>query len=301
MLGYINPDALAGGTMPIQGALSHAAVGRVADGLGMAPMEAAWAVHVVAAASMMRAVKAVSTYRGRNPADFALMAFGGNGGVFAVSLARQLQIARVIVPPAAGVFSAVGLLLADWEFGLTRAFLRRIGGLDPAALEAAYGALAEDVAATVAAGEYETVRTAALRYAGQAFELTMPAPAGMTLAALAEAFEAEHARTYGHRLTDADGIDIVAIGVTLVRRTPQPSRPGVAPAASEAEGRRRAFFGPDDGWHDTPVIGRFHLGAAPRPGPLIVEEYEGTTVVPPGATAWLDGWRNILIDTGEGA
>ena len=68
-----------------------------------------------------------------------------------------------------------------------------------------------------------------------------------------------------------------------------------------AEGRRRAYFGPDDGWHEPPVIGRLHLGPAPRPGPLIIEEYEGTTVVPPGAAAWLDDWRNILIDTGEGA
>lgn len=100
VLGFINPDALAGGTMPIRGELSHAVLrDKVARSLRVDAREAAWAVYLVATSNMVRAVKAVSTYRGRNPSDFVLVAFGGNGGVFAAELARQLQVRRILIPP----------------------------------------------------------------------------------------------------------------------------------------------------------------------------------------------------------
>ena len=302
VLGYINPTALAGGTMKIDGTLSHSALARVAGALSIPALDAAWAVHVVATASMMRAVKAVSTYRGRNPSDFVLLAFGGNGGVFAVELARQLQMRRVLVPAAAGVFSAVGLLLADLEFGRSRALLSRIDRLDPARLNASLTDLEAEVAPMVGAGAVIR-RAAAMRYAGQAFELPVPLPAHTITAAdlptIAARFEAEHERTYGHRLTDASGIDIVAVEVTAARPTAMPPTPPPLTPDPAPEATRHACFAPTTGYVPTPVITRRHLTAAPRPGPLIIEEYEGTTIVPPGASAWLDALHNIVIDTGE--
>jgi N-methylhydantoinase A len=124
VLGYLNPQALAGGTVPIDSKLSDAALHRIVASLGMDVLEAAYGIHRLANSTMMRAVKAVSTYRGRDPRDFALFAFGGNGGVHAASLAHELQMRRVIVPPAAGVFSAVGLLCADLEAVRSVAFLK---------------------------------------------------------------------------------------------------------------------------------------------------------------------------------
>ena len=106
VLGFLNPRALAGGTVPIDAARAHTAIEkRIAEPLGRDARETAYGVHLVANANMIRAIKAVTTYRGRDPRNFALMAFGGSGGVHAVALARELKARRVIVPPAGGVFS----------------------------------------------------------------------------------------------------------------------------------------------------------------------------------------------------
>ena len=114
-LGYLNGESLAGGSVPIRGDLALAAVARVADAIGADVIETAFGIFRLANASMMRAVKSVSTYRGRDPRAFALFAFGGNGGIHAAALAAELGMQQIIVPPAAGVFSAVGLLCADRE------------------------------------------------------------------------------------------------------------------------------------------------------------------------------------------
>jgi N-methylhydantoinase A len=305
VLGYLAPATLAGGAVRIDAALARRALDEaVAQRLGIGLDEAAWSVFVVAAASMVRAVKAVSTYRGRNPGDFTLVAFGGNGGVFAAELMRQLQIRRAIVPPAAGVLSAVGLCVGDVQFGLSRAFARRIDGLVPADLAAALDELEARVVERLAArrGEAGIRRIAAMRYVGQAFELPVEVdpgtPDAASIAALALRFEDEHARSYGLRL--GFGVEVVALEVTATLagegRVAEAASPPPAGARPPAGGTRRAYFGPAHGHVDTPVAGRAALSAAPRQGPLVVEDYEGTTVVPPDATAWLDAHGNIVIE-----
>jgi N-methylhydantoinase A len=315
VLGYLNPVALADGAVPIDAALArHALAERVATPLAMDLAEAAWSVYVVATANMVRAVKAVSTYRGRNPADFVLLAFGGNGGVFAAELMRQLQIRRALVPPAAGVFSAVGLCVGDVQFSQSRAFARRLDGLAPEAIIAVLTALEAQVLARIEAGRdgVSIRRSAAMRYVGQAFELPIPIPAGpldaAAIEALAQRFEAEHARTYGLRLDFP--MEIVALDATATlaagmadaaRDAPSPPRPdgGDAGDATAPRIRRQAYFGPARGHAATPVIRRATLTATPRQGPLIVEDYEGTTVVPPDAIATLDDHGNIVIELVE--
>ena len=272
-------------------------------------LQAAWAVFLVAVSNMVRAVKAVSTYRGRDPQEFALMAFGGNGGVFAAELARQLQMRRLLVPPGAGVFSAIGLLLADREFGRTRAFFGRTDTIDAAAMNGVLRELETEVVATLGAAT-ETVhvrRSASMRYAGQAFELPVALPAHALahadLAVLGAAFEAEHERSYGHRLTDATGVQTVALEVIAGTR-PWDGRPPLPlPQRGDAAGRgeREVYFGPDLGSLRTGILPRRNMLRGRMRGPLVVEEYEGTTVVPPGATAWLDEHANIVIEIGDAA
>ena len=142
-------------------------------------------------------------------------------------------------------------------------------------------------------------RSADLRYAGQAFELTLPVGPGpydpADKAAIQEVFEALHQRSYGYRLPGI-AVEVVTLRAngtlqeTTLRATPR----HVLPPAT-VPGLRRAWFGPELGAHDTPVIGRATLTASARPGPLIIEEYEGTTVVPPDCTASLDADMNIVI------
>jgi N-methylhydantoinase A len=303
-LGYLNPDALAGGEVPIDAeAARRALTDDVARPLGQPLLDAAFGIHALASTTMMRAVKAVSTYRGRDPRAFALFAFGGNGGVHAAQLASGLGMRRIIVPAAAGVFSAVGLLLSDNEMRVSTVFRCRLADTAPADVHAAFRALELRLAAELAGDATRYAWHADLRYGGQAFELTVPVPRGTAdatwLAAIGEAFEAEHDRTYGHR-HKTDAIELVVLRATgsvptTAWATGSRMRfgTGMAPAAAAAD--RVAYFGANRAIR-TPVIGRDALAATWSDGPLIVEEYEGTTVVPPGARARVDEWSNIVVE-----
>ena len=128
---------------------------------------------------MVRAVKAVSTYRGRDPRDFALFAFGGNGPVVAAEIANLLDMTRVIVPPIPGVFSAFGLLLSDVEHELSRAWLNRLTSVSPEQLAQALKAISQELTGLMseegyAPEDYKINRYVDLRYTGQAHELTVP-------------------------------------------------------------------------------------------------------------------------------
>lgn len=309
-LGYLNPAHLVGGQLPIDAAAARAAlVERVARPLGLPPEAAAHGAHLIAASNMIRAIKAVSSERGRDPRAFALVAFGGNGPLFAAGMAATLGVRRVLVPPLAGVFSAVGLLCSDVEVHLTRTWRRLLEGASSdavAGLSAAVAALEEEAASRLAADGYgperrEIGRTAQLRYHGQSFDLSVPLPPGPvtagTLRALAEGFGAEHERTYGHRAGPEEPVEVVGLrvvgrGVPEELRVPERLR---AAGAVPPQPPRPAYFGARHGWLDTPVLARSDL-AAPRRGPLIVEEYDATCLVPPGATASLDGFGNINIE-----
>lgn len=304
VLGYLNPVALAGGSVPIDAALSREAIERVVAGpLKLDLMKAAYGIHEVVTTVMTRAVKTVTTYRGRDPRDFTLFAFGGNGGIHAAALARSLGISRVVLPPGAGVFSALGLLFADVETNASAAFLRRLTESAPAALEAVYGRLEADVAEELdrPVASVRMMRFADLRYAGQAFELTVPFSPTAALEA-AELFEIEHERTYGYRLAGKP-IEIVTLRVTGAIETSGPKE--LAPPAKSKKGMpertRLAYFGDAHGLLQIPVIERSDLDTAPRKGPFIVEEYEGTSLMPPGTSAHLDSFGNIVLELHGGA
>ena len=266
-------------------------------------LDAAFGIHRLANSTMMRAVKAVSTYRGRDPRDFTLFAFGGNGGIHAAALADDLQMGRVIVPPAAGVFSAVGLLCADLEAVRSTAFLRTLDA--DSAAEVAYRCRELEQKALDELNVRDGVHVqwrAELRYGGQGFELPVDLPRdGIDIAGVRERFEREYRRTYGHEL-EGHRIDFVALRVsaTVPPRGPAGiSRMRRALHRAPTAPYRAAYFGAEYGLMDTPVIERSDLTGTPRMGPLIVEEYEGTTVVPPQATASRDPFDNIVITFGE--
>ncbi|WP_426955302.1 hydantoinase/oxoprolinase family protein [Muricoccus radiodurans] len=308
VLGYLNPHHLVGGALAIDAAASRAAVAeKVAGPLGRSVEEAAHGAHLIAASNMIRAIKAVSSERGRDPRRFALVAFGGNGPLFAAGMARELGMARVVVPPSAGVFSAVGLLASDVEVHLSRSWRCLTSELDPAALEAEVAALAEEAASRLAAQGFPPDRiavqcAAALRYRGQSFELEVPFDPGASPAHLAEGFHAEHERTYGHRAGADEPVEIVtlrAVGRGIPDRPRMPDRIQ-PPAPPPPQPPRSAYFGRTHGWLETPVLSRADL-ATPKAGPAIVEEYDCTVLIPPGATASLDGHANIVIDLETGS
>jgi len=256
---------------------------------------------------MARAVRAVTIERGRDPQEFTLIAFGGNGPLFAAEMARSLEIGTVLVPPAPGVWSAFGLLEAEVEHHLVRTFLRPLAGLDPHDLASTLASLEREAGALLDAqgygGNVEIERSADLKYQGQSYELSVPLGPGSggaeMIAQLAEAFGKEHERTYGHK-AEGDPIQIVNLRLTArVRRGPG-ARDGTRLVLAErtSTAAREAYFGASHGVLRTPVIGRQDLSAQPRLGPILVDEYDATTLVPPGGSAHLDAHGNIVIRTG---
>ena len=308
VLGYVNPRRLAGGAVELRPELARRVLDeRVAGPLGMETLEAAYGVHTVANVTMIRAIRAVSTYRGRDPRDFSMLAFGGSGPIHAVAMARSLSVATVIVPPASGVFSAVGLLQAQAESHFVLTFFGRLSQVDPETLDGAYGTMKERAEASLVEEGYSAAdlvwqRSADLRYVGQAYELTVQAPgdrlgaSGVIL--LEERFHEEHERTYGHK-APGESVEMVNLRLTARAASSQslPTTP-IAGADDHERTSRDVYFGPDHGSLETAIVSRSDLADRRLDGPLVVEEYDVTTVVPPGSSAQLDEWSNIVIDVG---
>jgi N-methylhydantoinase A len=305
VLGYLNPDYLVGGGLKLNAERARQALtDQVAEPLDKDLLDTAYGIYQVAGGTMVRAVKAVSTYRGRDPRDFALFAFGGNGPVVATEIAAQLEMTQVVVPLNPGVFSAFGLLLSNIEHEVTRALLRRLNDLNIDELNAIYAELEDSVERVMAgegygAGEATISRSIDLRYTEQAHELSVPFEAD--LAKLAQSFSDEHQRTYGHE-AGAESVESVALRVTgqipvegiesyemLAGLTRKNDDEVAAPAA------RLAYFGPAAGQLETPVVTRRQLLEGARLGPLIIEEYDATCVVPPGWRARVDERGNIEL------
>ena len=309
ILGYINPAHLVGGALKLNAEKAHTAFEeKIAGSLGLELAHAAYGAYQIAGSNMIRAIKAVSSERGRDPRIYSLFAFGGNGPVFAAAMAEALQMKRIVIPPSPGLFSSFGLLYADVEHHYSRTFRRLLRDADPEELNEVWDVMAEEARAQLRTEGFDEAqmrvrRSSSMHYKGQIFELTVPVPDGYldrsAIDGLEEAFGQEHELTYGHRAGPEEPVELVniqVIGQGLPDRPRVPDaiaadRPGDASVAAA----RQAYFGLEVGWLETPIITRAAL-ADPRQGPCIVEEYDATCVVPPEATAGLDEYGNIVID-----
>ncbi len=304
-LGYLDPAGLVGGALKLDIEAARAAIARdLAGPMGVSIEQAAHGMLRLAAATMMRAIRAVSVERGRDPRDFSLLAFGGNGALFAAGIAAELGIRRVIVPPLPGVFSAFGLLVADTEHHATQSLRMRLDRADADRIGSVLAALR-------AAGHERLVRdgfppdrhlsraSALARYLGQSSEIAVPLPDGpVTPAVIAEAFGQEHERTYGFRAPAEEPVELMGLSVMARGLPEKPRLPGrIPPASAPVPAERQAWF-PASGWVATPVVDRAGLGASPRPGPLLVQEYDATCLVPAGMTAAVDDFGAIRLAAG---
>jgi N-methylhydantoinase A len=303
VLGYLDPGGLVGGALKLDADAAHAAVAReLAEPLRRSVEEAAFGMLRLASASMMRAIRAVSVERGRDPRQFALLAFGGNGPLFAAAIATELGITRVIVPPLPGVFSAFGLLVADAEHHTSQSLRMRVDAADADRVAAVLAKLTAAGAHRLQRDGFPpercAFRRAALaRYVGQSSEIEVRLPDGDFLADFAELFGAEHERNYGFRAPPEEpvelmGLSVIARGVPARPRLPD----AIPPAGSAAPASRRTWF-PDSGWIDTRVVDRAGLAGGPHQGPLIVQEYDATCLVPRDWNVRLDAFGNIRLGT----
>jgi len=305
LLGFLDPEHFLGGSMRLDEAAARAAIdARLARPLAIGVEEAAWGIHDIANEDMACAARLHLAERGEDPASLVMVAYGGAGPVHAFGLAEKLGIRRIVVPPAAGVMSALGMLVSDVSIDRVRTFRADLAHLAAGDVEAAFATLEAEAASLLQAGgtPVRMQRSADLRYRGQGYNLRVAWPAAAPDAArLRETFEQEYRHRYGRSYADVT-VEIVNLRViaSLDARVPfRPARlaPAAGPASAAIRGSRRAFLGRATGAVDCPVYDRYRLRAGHRgEGPAFVEERETTTVIGPHATFEVDANGVLVID-----
>jgi N-methylhydantoinase A len=314
VLGYLSPSYFLGGRIPLDPARSEQAIREnVAEPLGMSVHEAAAGIVRLINVQMAQGVRAVSSERGYDLRDFAIIAFGGAGPVHAAAIAEELGIPNVIVPRYPGLTSAMGLLMSDVKHAYARSRLANVLETDPEVANQTFAELdaqaREELAAEgVSPDQVELLHQFDLRYAGQGYELRVPLASGpVTAETLRQAradFDALHERLHGHRADDSavETVSYWTIGVAHVPtvqlerlptedRDPETARKGV----------RRAWF-TDQGWVECPIYERDRLPiGATLHGPAIVEQVDSTTVAHPGQRLDVDPYANLLLRVPVGA
>jgi len=287
VLGRLDPTHLLGGTFPIDASRSRAAIAAIAGALGTTLEAAAAGIVTIVDAQMSKVLRIVTVERGLDPRDFALVAFGGNGPLHACALADDLGIARILVPPRPGLFSADGLLAATLRQVAAAPLLRATADLRAGELSAAIAPLLASARAGILAQGADAAsialrREADARYRGQSFELTVPCDDDAT--AVAEAFHAAHERRYGYAVRD-EAVELV--NVRAIATAPFPGTradDAAGPFVPDATATRDVYI--DGAYRSVPLRNRAGLrdgeGVA---GPALIEQYDAVTWVAPGWTA----------------
>jgi N-methylhydantoinase A len=307
-LGRIPPHLL-GGEIPLDVDAATAVIEQLAGKLGITAEACSTGILEISAWNQANALRQVTVKRGLDVRDFTLTTFGGSGSLLLCRLMDILGIPTVLVPPNPGNVSAFGLLTVDVKNDYVQTHVALQESLDPAGLQGVYDSLTEQAADALAkegfaAPEHVFVRTADVRYFGQAFEVRVAVPDGPitadTLSTIAGRFHAEHRTLYGYDFADdpSQRVEVVNLRVSGVGPI---RRPEILPASADQPaprptGTRRVCFDADAGYVETPIYWRPDLPAGQvLEGPVIVEEFGSTVPIHPGFTARVDDYANIVV------
>ena len=308
VLGHLNPEALLDGAMPISREKAARAIeARIARPLGLSLPAAAAGILRVLAANVMAAMRTITIERGYDPREFTLVAFGGMGPALAGAVARELGLARILVPRDPGTFSAWGMLVTDVQQSKSVTRLTPLAAASARSLDEVFrpiedAARAELAAEGFAPGHVTILRHAGMRYARQSYEVTVAVPdlaAADGVAELARRFHAAHARRYGH-MAEGEPVEIVNFAVTALGALGKPRLEALplgaaTPPAPASE--RAVHFAPGEA-QQVSVHRRGDLAPGMvLAGPAIIEEQTATTVLYPGQRARIDEYLNIEIET----
>ena len=309
-LGRIPPHLL-GGEIPLDVDAARAGIEALADQLGLSPEACATGILEISAWNQANALRQVTVKRGLDVRDFALVTFGGSGSLLLCRLMDVLGIPTVLVPPNPGNVSAFGLLTVDVKNDYVQTHVRLAEALDADAVTAVYDELSGQAAVALEAEGFgpevrSFVRTADLRYFGQAFEVRVPVPEGPLDAAalqqVADAFHAEHRALYGYDFSadpsqQVEWVNLRVSGIGPIKR-PEIVRheAGAGTTSSAEKGRRAVCFEAEDKYVDTPVLWRPDLApGSVVQGPVIIEEFGSTVPLHPGFSARVDEYLNIIV------
>ena len=310
VLGRLDPDYFAGGDMQLdlKGA-RNAIKTQCADPLGISIEEAAHGIVEIANTAMVNALRLVSVQRGHDPRDFMLIGFGGAGPAHTVRLAEQAGIPNVLIPLAPGTASALGLLVTDVRMDSSATLIARADSVQPDDIAGHFARLEDEGAkahqsAASSSGEPVFERAVEMRYWGQSFELSVPAPDRelidrQWLNELCESFHDAHETAYGFRAQD-EPVELVNLRLTTVGKIARPNMKKLEETSSDAssalKGSRPVYFSESNGVTETAVYDRVKLPAGAQfSGPAIVEEPDCTTVVHPAWSVLVDEYGNLSI------
>jgi N-methylhydantoinase A len=309
LLGRIPPHLL-GGEIPLDVEAARCGITELAERLGLSLEEAAAGILEISAWNQANALRQISVKRGLDVRDFTLVTFGGSGSLLACRLVDVLGLQGVLVPPNPGNLSAYGLLTVDVRNDYVRTHVRRADRLDYAEAQGLFDELTAEADQALAREgcakeERRYVRTADLRYAGQAFEVRVDVPEGPIDDALAETvaktFHAAHRALYGYDFAgdNSQHVEWVNLRVTGVGPIRKPELQQIAAGKgvdAAVTGTRRAYFD-ESGWVDAVLVDRAALGAGDVvEGPAVLEEFGSTIPVHPGFTARVDEYGYVRIN-----
>ena len=306
-LGMIDPAAFAGGTIALKPDLSKAALAAaVGDPLGMSPETAAYAVHEMVCENMASAARVHAVERGEIVSEHTLIAFGGAAPLHAARVAEKLGLARVLVPPNAGVGSAVGFLVAPISYELVKSRHMRLDNFDSATASALLSQMSRDARALVEPGARGAPvterRLAYMRYVGQGHEITVPLPVrdltADDAATLRETFEREYSVLFRRPIPGA-AIEALSWSVLISTKAERPAAMNGAPEqrAPSPDGSRSFFDGRAGKAIDVPLYRRERMAAGVRvPGPAIIAEDETSTFVTASFDARIDAAGCIVME-----
>ena len=288
-LGYLADEATLGGEVVLQRELSEKALSSLGEKLGLDAQEAALGIVRVANAEMVRALRVISVERGLDPREFALLAFGGAGGMHACALAEELGMETVLVPRAGGVLSALGLAISDLRHDYVNPYLVGLENVEKGEFEKKFEKMESSASEDLEDPEYD--RRADLRYRGQSFELTVEAD---SLEKLEERFHAAHEQRYGYRMDD-ESVELVNLRLISTVPVEKPELDEPEPEGEAESGTREANF--DGEWQEVAVLDRERMGKGSEvSGPAIVEFKESTCVVRPGWRGAVDGVGTLVLE-----
>ena len=308
-LGRIPPHLL-GGEIPLDVEAADRGIRALATQLGLTPEACAAGVLEISAWNQANALRQVTVKRGLDVRDFALTTFGGSGSLLLCRLMDVLGIPTVLVPPDPGNVSAFGLLTVDVKNDYVQTQVALADALDAVDVAGRYDELAVRAGDALTKegfplDQHRFVRTADLRYFGQAFEVRVPVPDGSvdatTLTTVAEAFHAAHRGLYGYDFASdptqqVEWVNLRVSGIGPITR-PEIRASTAGPVVELVEtSRRPVCFDADQGYADTPVFWRPDLpSGATVAGPAIIEEFGSTVPLHPGFVARVDDYRNIIV------
>lgn len=305
VLGRYDADISLGGSMSIEPELARESMRQIAEPLGMSIEDAAHGIIRLVNVNMAHALREVSLERGRDPRDYALVAAGGAGAAHVVEVAAELGMSKVVIPPFPGAASAQGMLLADIRRESVRTLYARLSKLRADELSSLLEELSRETAERLL-GERSGIPDGArvevfpaidLRYEGQTYEITVPAEPGATsIESIAKRFHETHRARYGHAF---EGEEIEAINVRAAAVVRLDSAYAKEPSwESSARREKPVHWGGAEGTVATPIVSRAEIqaGSDISHGPVIIEQSDATTVVPPGVGLTPTGGGCLELD-----